>query len=461
MRDINNPSIESYREIAEHYLKHNKLDDALLVCKKLLALKPDDIITLKAVGIILHKQGKFEQAKEYYLKVLKNRPKDSDVLTFLGIVYKENSQLSNAIENLNKAVRIQKNSSLAWHTLGDCYKLLNKLDSALNAYQKAAIYEPKNHHITKKIATVFLLQGKFLQAWHKKEKRIDIIHHFSEASKKYLWKGESLDNKKLVVLWEQGLGDSIQFIRYIDILKKLYHCYIIVVCQEELYGLFQSVKNIDELIAQGSKTNPEFNIKCQFDYWTLLLSLPYHLNTDLNSIPAQVPYLYANPSKIQYWQTRIQHGFNVGIVWAGSPTHDNDRNRSCHLRQFAPLAKIPKVNLFSLQKGKAVEQTTLLPQAFELIRLDNELNDFTDTAALLSVLDLLISVDTAPVHLAGALGRSVWVLLPYAPDWRWMLNRNDSPWYPSMRLFRQAKSGDWESVFQQIAKELRTLTTIL
>jgi hypothetical protein len=181
-------------------------------------------------------------------------------------------------------------------------------------------------------------------------------------------------------------------------------------------------------------------------------------HTTLETIPSQIPYLAADPRKSATWRHRISpQEFRVGIVWKGSPSHANDRNRSCQLEQFLPLMKISGIQWYGLQKGPGAEEANRIGSPFMIDNLAEELEDFSDTAAVIDNLDLLISVDTAVVHLAGAMGKTVWTLLPFAPDWRWQLNRNDSPWYPSMRLYRQPARGDWASVFGQVEGDLRQL----
>jgi hypothetical protein len=188
------------------------------------------------------------------------------------------------------------------------------------------------------------------------------------------------------------------------------------------------------------------------------MSLPVVFHTTLETIPAQIPYLDADPLKTKAWRHRFAHqAFRVGIVWKGSPDHANDRNRSCQLEQFLPLAQIPGIQWYGLQKGSGAEEVHQIGSQFMIDNMGGELGDFSDTAAVLEKLDLLISVDTAVVHLAGAMGKTVWTLLPYAPDWRWQRNRDDSPWYPSMRLYRQPARGDWASVFEQVEGDLRQL----
>lgn len=219
-----------------------------------------------------------------------------------------------------------------------------------------------------------------------------------------------------------------------------------------LHGLLQNSAEFDELLELSfdRKTDADFDLHIS------LMDLPAIFGTTLETIPAETPYIRPDPDKVAYWRDKLADtNLKVGIIWAGSPSHGNDHNRSCALDLFAPLARIDGVHLYGLQKGPAAAQAERLSPVIELTSLSESLNDFADTAALIENLDLVISVDTAPAHLAGAMGRPTWILLPFAPDWRWMLDRTRSPWYPTMRLFRQKQWGDWDSVFHRVAQELR------
>ena len=216
----------------------------------------------------------------------------------------------------------------------------------------------------------------------------------------------------------------------------------------------QGFPGTDKLVIRSSQQATTEN----WDFYIPLLSLPRVFGTTLKTIPNHVPYLYADSKKVEYWKHRLTgNRFTVGIVWAGRPLHADDRNRSCALKQFLPLSGIHGIQLIGLQKGQAEKQVNDLGTETGIVNLGEEFEDFTDTAGVIQNLDLVIAVDTAVAHLAGAMGKAVWVLLPFIPDWRWMMYRDDSPWYPTMRLFRQKTRGDWGSVFERVTKELRKL----
>jgi ADP-heptose:LPS heptosyltransferase len=195
-----------------------------------------------------------------------------------------------------------------------------------------------------------------------------------------------------------------------------------------------------------------------FDIYASLLDFPYIFKTTVDTIPDSVPYLFAEPEKIEYWRKKITApDFKVGIVWAGSPTHGHDRYRSCPLKYFAPLSQIDGVQLYGLQKGDAAGQMDQQAETIQIVNISKDFADFTDTAAAIENMDLVISVDTSVLHLAAAMGKQVWALLAYSPEWRWMLDRKNSPWYPTMRLFRQKKLKDWQGLFKQVTEELQIL----
>jgi hypothetical protein len=254
----------------------------------------------------------------------------------------------------------------------------------------------------------------------------------------------------LLIHTEQGFGDAIQFIRYLQQVaaRRGDSGKIILQCQPELQRLFQSFGEIDQLILRGEAL-PHFDVHCP------LLTLPMVFGTTLESIPTNVPYLKADAELSSRWRERMpREGLKVGIAWAGRSTHPNDHNRSTTFDTFAPLAQVDGVHLFSLQKRS---DSSLIDLPSFLSDWTDELHDFVDTAALIDNLDLVITIDSAVAHLAGAMGKPVWVLLPQFADWRWLLDRTDSPWYPTMRLFQQPTFGDWQSPMQNVVTDLQKL----
>ena len=297
----------------------------------------------------------------------------------------------------------------------------------------------------------FLLCGRFKEGWAEyqwrlKTQKVAHSHRYHVPC----WDGSSFVDKRLVVHFEQGFGDNIQFMRYLPMVKRRGGT---VICEmlTPLMGLLRGFPGIDELIDAPFGTDPSM----KKDLHVPLLELPRIFGTTLQTIPNGVPYLHADSNKVEHWRQRLTgSSFKIGIVWAGEPAHTEDKNRSCPLLYFLRLSGIPDVQFIGLQKGDASGQVKDVAGRMSITNLADEFDDFSDTAAVIENLDLIISVDTAVLHLAGAMGKPVWAILSFSPDWRWMLNRQDSPWYPTMRLFRQSRYGDWDGVFEQMAREL-------
>jgi Glycosyltransferase family 9 (heptosyltransferase) len=266
-----------------------------------------------------------------------------------------------------------------------------------------------------------------------------------------MWDGSNLEDRAILLYAEQGLGDTLQFLRYAPFVKKR-GGKVIVECQPHMLRLLERSPGVDQWVSHGGPL-PEFHMRAP------LPSLPGIFHTELATIPRQVPYVFADPNLVSHWRAELegQGGYKVGIAWQGNPAYRDDRQRSISLTHFAKLAEIQGIRLISLQKGHGTDQLRTID--FEVLnlcdRLDESSGAFMDTAAVMKNLDLVITSDTAIPHLAGALGVPVWTLLNMVPDWRWLQERRDSPWYPSMRLFRQSRYGDWQSVFEQVAAKLR------
>lgn len=439
-----------------------------------------------SLAVKKHQEGNLSEAEDIYKKILEKYPNDSNALHLLGVIAHQKRRHEEAIINISKAIELRPNIAIYHGNLGMCYDALGKEEESTMSFEKALAIDPKYskahlahynlgiyykdrgkiekalEHYDKAIkldnnffdarwnrGLILLLLGRFKEAWEdyecrfKKKSPTD-----SRVFNKPKWDGSSLQGKRLLILSEQGFGDSIQSIRYLPLVKEK-GGYVILECRKELRTLFWGFPGIDEFVEKKSEV-----LDIDFDFYIHLMSLPFVFNITLDNIPNKIPYLGADPVKVKEFREKINaEGFKIGIAWAGNPEYLGDKNRSISFENFKFLKNIPGVSLFSLQKDKA----SLQLDDSKVIDLKDDIKDFSDTAAIIENLDLIISTDTCVPHLAGAMGKPIWVLLSFIPDWRWLLNTEASPWYPSMRLFRQKKFGDWESVFDDVGKELRKL----
>jgi hypothetical protein len=358
--------------------------------------------------------------------------------------------LDDAVASIRRALELKPDLAEAHNALGLAWQDQGRIADALACYQRAIDLKPQFAEAHLNRALLWLLKGDFEQGlaeyeWRWRTRLKPLVR--CPYQRPY-WDGGPLEGKTLLIHAEQGLGDTIQFIRYAALPRER-GARVMLGCPKPLLRILRSYRFLDRLVE-------EITPALDFDVYCPLMSLPGVLKTTLASVPADVPYLFAAPELVQKWRERLGslEGFKIGIAWRGSPSHANDRARSIPLSCFKPLAALPGVRLVSLQKGPGAEQLQDPADSFPVTEAGSRLDDFMDTAALLRNLDLLITCDTAVAHLAGALGVAVWVALPLVPDWRWLLDRSDSPWYPTMRLFRQQAPDDWTGVFERIRAAL-------
>ena len=303
------------------------------------------------------------------------------------------------------------------------------------------------------LAETLLLQGNFTRGWREYRFRYSLEHTVRMARKVNgpRWSGQLLPGQTLLIHDEQGYGDTFQFLRLVAWARRRSGARVVLEVNPESLTLAQRSGGFDEIIVRGTLP-PHFDMHCE------MMSLPHAMGLQLSDLPGSMPYLTPDPQRLAKWRARLADLPRplVALVWAGRPTHYNDARRSMTLADLAPLAQ-PGVTFLALQKGPAAAQASCAPEGMNLVSLSDEIDDFEDTAAILSISNLLISVDSAPIHLAGALGRPAWVMLPYVAEWRWLLERKDSPWYPSLRLFRQSHRDDWQAVLQAMTSELGKL----
>jgi tetratricopeptide (TPR) repeat protein len=421
-------------------------------------LRPSLTLAYVNLGNALKAQGRSEDAIAQYERALTVDPKSGDAYYNLATALKDHGRFQDAIAHYQNALGVRPDHSPTHNNLGVLLREQGDLTSALQHFQRATSLRSDHAEAHVNEAMLLLLFGEFAQGWRKYEWRNRVKGSRPPVSTKPLWDGSNLSGKTILLCGEQGLGDCLQFVRYAPLVKSR-GGRVFLMCPAALARLFEGIESIDRVSPEGTPP-PEH------DCYLPLMSLPMIFDTTLESIPHS-PYLCPPKDEVEKWAKRMSEvkGLKVGLVWAGNsrpdhPTaHAVDLRRSTRLEQFAPLAAIPGVTFFSLQKGDPARQLeTFL--AFKVIDYMNEVDDFADTAALVANLDLVIGVDTSVIHLAGAMGKRVLVLSRFDGCWRWLLERDDSPWYPSMRLFRQTSIGDWASVIENIRNALRSMTEL-
>ncbi len=415
---------------------------------KLIALTPDDVDAQVRLAYALTQQDKWEQATAVYETIAERQPDFAEIYGNLSFLYERQGRIAEAVAAAEKCVTLRPDHAEGHNNLGNALRSLHDLDAACAALERAITIRPEFPLATFNLATTRMLGGELAAGWNGFEAREAIMPTPLPSFLQPRWRGESLAGKTLLVHADEGFGDTLQFARFLPAAQQASGARMILRCQRGLCELLRSVAGAEQVVADG-----EFVPSC--DAHIPLLSLPGLLGVTYQTLPCDVPYLRADDGK-PYDDFIDINALNFGIVWQGNPAQPRDFARSCPLAEFAPLAGIPGVRLISLQVGAAGRQQLADVDFREkIIDAADALTDFSQTAALVGRLDLVITVDTAVAHLAGALGAPVWTLLSHTPDWRWLLERSDSPWYPTMRLFRQPAWGDWRSVMEDVAAELK------
>ena len=429
-------------KLALRYHREGNLDYAKYVYQHVLGIDPQNADALHLLGVSVYQSEQYDIAINLITQAIQIDSTKPLFFTNLGNAFQKQGKLEQSTQAYQKAIQIQPDYAEAYFNLGNSLREQGKLKESTQALQKAVQIQPDYADAHFNLAMLLLLQGQFVEGWEKYEWRWDSSLKSQKRNfKRPLWDGTSLSSKSILIYAEQGFGDSIQFVRYIDLFPDT--TTIIVACQPELKSLLKRIGRIDILVTKGEDIP-------KFDFHAPIVSLPHIFGTVLETIPAKIPYLYPDKNSDFAFLSNDERDLKVGIAWAGSPTHINDRNRSISLNNFKCLLDIKGCEFFSLQVGEHHRDIKRCGYSRIIKDLGKQFTNFHHTASAILQLDLVISVDTAVAHLAGALGKPVWTLLPFIPDWRWMLNRSDSPWYPSMTLFRQRKRGDWHSVFQEI-----------
>ncbi len=430
-----------------------RTDEAEASYRAALALKPDFLDALRNYGNLLSAQERFAEAVSCFDAALRLQPGHLPSEQALGSALHRLGRLDEAEASCRRALALAPADPAGHYHLGIVLYGLNRLAEAEACYRAVLRHQPDHQMAHYNLGHILLVTGRLDEGWPEIEWQAVTHESGLRPFPAPLWQGEDLAGRTILLHAEQGLGDTLQFCRFATALAQ--GATVLLEVQPPLKRLMASLPGVAQVFARGEAL-PPFDLHCPLAF------LPRRTQATLATIPAEIPYLAANPAQVAAWQARLATlpGLRVGLVWAGGQVPGQpeqlriDRRRSIALAQLAPLAAVPGVSFVSLQKGPPAAQAATPPAGLVLHDFTAELGDFTDTAALIEALDLVIGVDTAVVHLAGALGKPVWVLNRFDTCWRWLLDREDSPWYPSLRLFRQAAPGAWDGVVAAVAAAL-------
>jgi Flp pilus assembly protein TadD len=439
--------------LAQGHEQAGRLNEAEEALAQALALAPQHAGALHLLGVVSFRQGRIDEAAALMERSIAAVPETALYHRNICEVYRSLGRYDDALAAGHRAVALTPRDPHCYHNLGVLHYHRLELDEAIHCAESALALDPEFAGAHFGIAEASLLRGDFRRGWDEYEWRFRLGNapKLLPPTDRPQWDGSQLPNGRLLLIADQGYGDVIQFARYIPWAGR--RCPdIAIACSSEIRPVVAQQPGVGATFDHW-ENQPDFVAYCA------LSGLPRLAGTTLQTIPAPIPYLRADPDKVAAWADRLSGlvpaGYRrVGIAWAGRPTHVNDRNRSAALSIFAPLSELPRLALISLQKGPAQGQIGAYWRRAPLVNLGPEVADFADTMAILEALDLLVTVDTAVAHLAGAMGRPVWLALPFAPDWRWLLDRDDSPWYPTLRLFRQPAPRQWDPVVAEVARRL-------
>jgi tetratricopeptide (TPR) repeat protein len=414
---------------------------------------PDHIEAFEHLAWVRFAQGRYGEAAAAYGRLTELRPGSAAAFAGLGSSLLGTGEAARALTALRRAVEIEPGQPQAHAALGPVLARLGRLEEAIEAARHAVTLQPSGADAHFALALLLLQRGDYEEGWREYEWRKRTRHYTPPKVEGREWNGSPLNGETLLVTAEQGYGDSIQFARYLSVLKERGAGRVVLGCYSSLVRLLSGCTGCDAVVRLSDTTGELEPV--DFDLHVTLLSLPFLLGTTLQTVPSRTPYIAVEAELLANWRRRLEDfdGLKVGLRWTGG-TRLSGGARSCSRRDLAPLASVPNVRFCSLQAGPGVTPEPEVPDGLQPIDFTQDLVPFYDMAALMASLDLVITVDTAIAHLAGALGVPVWIALENAAEWRWMHDRVDSPWYPTARLFRQPRPGDWESVFTAMAHAL-------
>ena len=443
----NHPKL--YNNLGIVLKKANLLRQAADLFGWAIKLDPDYTEALNNFGTVLIGMSHWDEAEDYFRRAIELNPDYAKAYNNLGLVLENTNHRDEALRCFRRAVELEPNDAAIYNNLGKMLKDSRQLDEAEVCFQQALKLQPDFVDADFALAILYLLQEQYEKGWEKYDD-LRLIKEDNRHLSIPQWRGENLTDRRILLYADQGFGDTIHFIRYAQMVGDL-ACETNLLVQKPLEGLLGlsltncQIYNSDSIVAR------------EYDFACPLLSLPHIFNTSRETIPRMIPYLQPNRASVETWRKKIDKiasgtRCRIGVVWAGNSTHNNDRNRSIPFGIFGSLFDITEVSWISLQVGKRAADLTRTSD--KVIDISGELIDFAETAGVIANLDLVITVDSAVAHLAGALGQKTWLLLPFNPDWRWQLDREDSPWYPTLYLFRQREMDSWPEVLARVKKTL-------
>lgn len=444
-------SFGAYNNLGNLFASLGDFNTALTFLRAAVTINPNVAEIHNNIANILIEQGEIAPAIESYQQAIALKPENASYYNHLGNALRQAGDHRAAEENFERALALNPNFAEVYANLGFLYFEQDELQKAEDYYQRAIAIDPDLAMAHACLSQMLLRRGEFLAGWKEHEWRW-LWSAFPSPRRNFqqpLWHGEEIRGSRILLHAEQGLGDALQFLRYVPMVVER-GARVVLEIHPELRRLVGDFPGVEQVLSRGEQL-PSFDLHCP------LMSLPYAFGTTLDTVPAKVPYLKA-PSTIPAWiKENPMDRLKVGLVWAGNPKNKIDHKRSVPLSSLAQLCAMEGVEFYSLQRGAGLKEIETVP--FRFLAMEPASGDFTDTAAAVAALDLILTVDTSIAHLAGALGKPVWILLAKVPDWRWMLDGEDSPWYPTARLFRQEVSGEWDLVVTKVAAELMKLVS--
>jgi tetratricopeptide (TPR) repeat protein len=450
--ELNPNSPYAYNNLGLVQMQQCLVIEAELSFRQAIGLKPNFPEAYNNLGITLKNMSRLEEAAKYIYRATKLNPNYAEAYNSLGTVLTDADRNEVAESCFYRAIRIKPNYPEPYHNLGVLFTNTNRLDQAETCFCQALKINPNFTEAEFSLATLYLLQARYEKGWEKYDKSRMTQHNHVQPNIPR-WSGENLAGRKILLYHEQGFGDTLHFVRYAHLVEKLADQTVLWV-QKPLQRLIDS--SFPSIEVHGIEDIQDIP-PGEFDFSCPLPSLPRVFNTSSKNIPQTIPYIKVCSKITTKWDNFFNplnknSSYKIGVVWAGNPNHHNDRNRSIPLEVFSDLFAVKAVTWISLQAGIKSQDLVKIP--YKVFSHPEKMKDFAETAGLITHLDLIITVDSAVAHLAGAMGKQTWLLLPFAPDWRWQINRQDSPWYPTIQLFRQRKAGDWPEVLVRVKQAL-------